>query len=502
MSANRSKRLIPVLTIVGMALFLTSARADDLSNGVSTLRQTSRAFTTIAKQAIPAVVFIEVEKAVGADEDYPQRFPYNDPFDMFGEDFFDRFFKQDPRRRRRRQPFSPSPRQPKLQQRRRYYPAGQGSGFIISENGYIVTNHHVVGNADRINVTLDDGRKFKAKYTGSDERSDVAMIKIDAKNLPLVPLGDSEKLEIGEWVVAIGNPFGLDATLTTGVVSAKGRSGFQIAEYEDFIQTDAAINPGNSGGPLLNLEGRVVGINTAILSRSGGYMGIGLAIPINMAKSIKDQLIESGEVTRGYLGVIIQDVDQDIADAFDLDSAAGALISDVLEDGPAANADLKNGDIILEFEGKKVQDAHSLKYAISQIAPGATAKMLIYRDGDKKEVKVKIDRRDDGDGPLPAQETETAIHIGFHVDDITDEMASRYDIDAGLGVIVTQVDRGSEAERKGIKSGAIILTVDRREVNSVAQFNRAVKKARDKGKILLLIKEAKYTRYVSLKLEE
>jgi len=332
MKTENIKRVLYVLIAVFISLNVTAITAGDSSS--STLRETFEAFSNVAEKAIPAVVFVKVEKTVSAPS-FGMPFEFNGPMDPFGGDFFDRFF-------RGQQPHD-SPQ--------KYHQMAQGSGCIISSNGYILTNHHVVGNVDTIIVKFHDGQELVAKVIGSDEKSDVAVIKVEGKNLPVLPLGDSDKLRIGEWVIAIGNPFGLAETVTVGVVSAKGRSNVHIADYEDFIQTDAAVNPGNSGGPLLNLEGQVIGINAAIFSQSGGYMGIGFAIPINMAKNIKEQVLKSGKVTRGQLGISVQELSKELADSFYLESTKGILFADVLSDSPAEKAGLQTGDSILKVNG-------------------------------------------------------------------------------------------------------------------------------------------------------
>ena len=292
-------------------------------------------------------MFIQVEKQVPAGHMYQ----FNNPFDLFGDDFAERFFGV-PRRPR------PDRRAPNRNRQPMFKQTGQGSGFIISKDGYILTNTHVVGDVDTITVRLSDGREFKAKRIGADPRTEVALIKIESEgDLPVLEIGDPEKLQIGEWVIAIGNPFGLKETLTVGVVSAKGRSNIGITDYEDFIQTDAAINPGNSGGPLLNIDGKVVGINTAIYSRSGGYMGIGFAVPIDMAMRIKDQLVTSGRVTRGYVGVYLNpgEVTEEMAKSFGRNEAGGVLIAEVEKDGPADKAGIRSGDILTELNGVKIK---------------------------------------------------------------------------------------------------------------------------------------------------
>ncbi|MFQ5902242.1 MAG: Do family serine endopeptidase, partial [Candidatus Binatia bacterium] len=329
---SRILSVLLVLSFLSVAVLPPPANAQ--KKAIENLRETGKAFAAVARKISPAVVFIKVEKTVTGGSPFSPSMP-------FGDEFFRHFFGE------------PFPYRQPPRQRQRI--VGQGSGFIISSDGYIVTNNHVVGDADKVIVGLIDGREFTAKTIGTDPHTDVAVIKIEAKYLPVLPLGDSDALEVGEWVLAIGNPFGLSHTLTAGIVSAKGRSSIGITDYEDFIQTDAAINPGNSGGPLINLEGRAVGINTAIFSQTGGYMGIGFAIPINMAKSIRDQLIKHGSVTRGYLGIMIQDITPALAKTFGLDTTKGVLISEVTKGSPAGMAGLARGDVIVEFNGHPVE---------------------------------------------------------------------------------------------------------------------------------------------------
>jgi serine protease Do len=326
-------------------------------------RELSNAFTSVAKEAMPAVVSIKVEKSV---EVAGGPFGLNDPFGLFNDDLLRKFFGDR---------MAPPPQRP-----RKYQEQGQGSGFIISKDGYILTNNHVVGDVDKITVELQDGRKFEnAKLIGTDPGSEVALIKIDGDNFPILPMGDSDKIEIGDWVVAIGNPFGLSETVTVGVISAVGRSNVHIAAYEDFIQTDAAINPGNSGGPLIDLDGRVIGINTAIFSQSGGYMGIGLAIPINMAKTIESQLKAHGKVTRGYLGLLAQDVTADMANLLGLKSSEGVVVSSIEKGSPADKAGLVTGDVLMEMDGKKIESYDALRNQVAMLNPGTDVKFLIMR---------------------------------------------------------------------------------------------------------------------------
>jgi serine protease Do len=432
------------------------------------LQQASKAFSSVAKKAAPAVVFIKVEKTVETGGTAP--FGNGGPFDFFYD------------------------RQP-----REYRQRGQGSGFIISENGYILTNNHVVGDADTITVKLSDGREFKAKRIGGDEKSDVAVIKIDGDNLPILPLGDSDELEVGEWVIAIGNPFGLAETLTFGIVSAKGRNTVGINDYEDFIQTDAAINPGNSGGPLINLKGQAIGINSAIYSSTGGSVGIGFAIPINMARNIKDQLVRDGKVTRGQLGVMIGELTQELADYFDIKESKGVVVSDVLKDSPAEKAGLQAGDIILKINDEDVESVGQLRNTVSMVAPGTEVELLIYRNGREKTVTVGIGELTDTIARAGASELPSKL--GLTVQDLTEETRRYYGLQPGEGVVVSNVIPQSRAFEAGIRPGTIIISVNQQKVGSIYEFGEALKASVENGKVLLLIREQRYTRFVVLELE-
>jgi serine protease Do len=450
-----------------------------------------RGFSAVASKATPAVVFIHVEKQVPMGN---MQYYFNNPFDLFGEEFGERFFGQPNGRqnvpRRNRQP------------QQMYKQTGQGSGFLISKDGYILTNTHVVGDADKITVRLTDGREFKAKRVGADSKTEVALIKIEGDNLPVLNIGDPNKLLTGEWVIAIGNPFGLKETLTVGVVSGKGRSDIGIADYEDFIQTDAAINPGNSGGPLLNIDGEVVGINTAIYSRSGGYMGIGFAVPIDMAMNIKQQLVVNGKVTRGYMGLILNpgDVNEELAQSFGRKEAGGVLIADVQKDGPADKAGVKSGDIIIELNGKKVDGNMAFKRDVAQILPNEKAEIVVYRDGKGRKLTVTVGTYPDEEGVVAGLKgaPDPMEKIGFQVQELTDDLARRFNYEAGKGVIIAEVERGSRAEEEGLRTGMMILEVNRSEVNSVKQFAEAVKKAKG-GNLLLRVKTDRGVQFLQLR---
>ncbi len=445
-------------------------------DGIESLKRTGQAFRAVAKKVSPAVVFIKVEKE---SEVVMPEFP-------FGDEFFRRFFGAPPMPEHRQKP-------------RKHRAIGQGSGFIISPDGLIMTNNHVVGDADKVTVRLLDGREFTADTIGTDPATDIALIKIDETDLPFLKLGDSDKLEVGDWVLAVGNPFGLSHTLTAGIVSAKGRSGIGLNDYENFIQTDAAINPGNSGGPLVNLDGEVVGINTAIFSRSGGYMGIGFAIPINMAKQIRDQLVKHGKVTRGRLGVYIQDLTRDLAESFGLDKSEGILVAQVIEDSPAEKAGLKRGDVILEIDGDPVGKVADFRNRVALTAPGTRVRLLVLRDGRKKTIKVTIGTMED---ETPGKGGTSSISsFGLQLQPLTAELADKLGYEGEKGVLVAGVDPGSPADEAGIERGDLIQEVNRIAVTTPSQVREALKKSRG-GKALLLVRHGQSTRYLAIRAKE
>ena len=464
-------------------LLMPLAQADD---GIASLRQTGKAFSAVARQVSPAVVFIQVEGHLkGGAEAGPfgRQWP-------FGDDFLRRFFGD-------RAPSLPAPKGRHV--------VGQGSGFIYSsrhgllkDTTYILTNNHVVENADKIHVKLQDGREFEARVTGRDPQSDIAVIEIEAKDLPRLNLGDSSRLEVGEWVIAIGNPFGLSHTVTVGVVSAKGRTSLGIEDYEDFIQTDAAINPGNSGGPLVNIDGQVVGINTAIFSRNGGYMGIGFAIPSNIVKTIAQQLIEHGKVTRGYLGIVIQPLTPELARSFDVESGKGILIAQVGEDTPAARAGLEQGDVIVELDGQAVSDIGRFRNRIALTSPGTTVRLTLIRDGRRQTVAVEVGKRE-ASMDLARGPVEQAPELGLTVQTLTPALAERFSLDRQEGVVVTEVRPGSIAALAGIEPGTLILQVDRHRVANAREFRQAVRAVASRKQVLLLVRKEAVQRYIVLK---
>jgi serine protease Do len=448
-------------------------------------RELSQAFEATAKATMPAVVSIKIEKIVTAQPGF------GDSNDMGGaEDFLRRFFG------------GALPQQ----RSQRYLERGQGSGFIISRDGYILTNNHVVGNVDRMTVVLQDGRTFtNAKVIGTDPATEVALIKIEGSDFPVLPLGDSSRLEVGDIVMAIGNPFGLTGTVTVGVISAVKRTGIGIAAYENFIQTDAAINPGNSGGPLVDLNGQAIGINTAIVSESGGYMGIGFAIPINMARMVADQLRKTGKVVRGYMGFYAEDVTPEIAQPLGLERTQGVIIAQVEKSSPAAEAGLQPRDVILEMNGNPIKDYDTFRNAIAAMRPGTAVQLLVWRDGKTFEQTVTLGERPTEPGqarqprqqpPSPQTPQEARQSLGVEVQNLTRSLAQRFGYQPGEGVIVTAVTPEGPASNAGIRPGDLIASVNRQPVSSVEQLAAAVRAARKSEQALLLIRRGEASRFV------
>ncbi len=387
--------------------------------------------------------------------------------------------------------------------RRPFRAKSLGSGFIVDSTGFILTNNHVVENADEILVKLSTGKEFKAKVVGRDSKTDIALIEIkgEAKDLPALSLGDSNSLRVGEWVVAIGNPFGLENTVTAGIVSAMGRH-INQGPYDNFIQTDAAINPGNSGGPLLNTKGEVVGINTAIFSRGGGNIGIGFAIPIDLAKEIVPQLKEKGRVTRGWLGVMIQKVTPDIAESLGLDESKGALVADVVKDGPAEAAGLKQGDVIVEFDGKPVADSAELPLLVARTPIGRSVDLVIIRDKKRENVSVTIAELKDEE-ELAAGPGGTAEDLGLAVQTLTPELAENLGLEPGLkGVVVTQVDPSGPGGEAGLRRGDVILEVNRAPVKDAAAYSKALRGAGKGKSVLFLVRRGDNTIFLAVKPQE
>jgi serine protease Do len=474
-SLTRPRILIAFTALSLFAAPLTALSAEEKS--IDILRQMGKAFSSIAEKDSPAVAAIKTEKIISLE--YPAyEGPYDEQTNPFGEDFFNYFFhRQMPRQRR-----SPQGRS----QRPQYRQTAQGSGFIVSPDGYILTNNHLVDDVNNVKVTLTDGREFTARTIGNDPDSDVAVVKIDANDLPYLELADSDKIEVGEWVLAIGNPFGLSHTVTAGIVSAKGRSGLGISTYEDFIQTDAAINPGNSGGPLVDLDGKVVGINTAIVGASGN-IGIGLAIPINMAKAVYEQLVKKGKVVHGFLGVAIQDLTPALAESFKLKGTKGVLVSDVTKDSAAEKAGIKTGDVIVELDGKPVTRAGDFQERVALKGQGAEVSIVVLRDGKKKTLTATLEERPSAE-KLAGMNGATSERLGVTVGNLTDELAKRYGLEGLKGVVVTSVEPDSAAAMAGIEPGNLIQEVNRKPVENTKEFNAAMKEAIREGKVMLRVR--------------
>jgi serine protease Do len=447
----------------------------------SVARELSKTFTHVSQQALPAVVFLTVDKTVGIS----QLFSSDNPLKGFGEEALERFFRQ---------------RDAEREPAREFRQQEQGSGFIISQDGLILTNHHVVDHAARITVRLADGREFNAKTVGTDPASDIAVIGITGQELPVLPLGNSDAMDVGDWVIAAGNPFGLTHTITVGVVSAKGRSQLGVLDFEDFIQTDAAINPGNSGGPLINLRGEAIGVNTAIVSDSGGYLGIGFAIPINMVKTIQGQLVAQGKVVRGFLGVRLQELTKELAESFNLEPTTGALVVDVVSGSPADQAGLKQGDVILSFHGQSVQYARQLHNMVAMTPPGTWSRVELLRDSQQQELTVELGELPGAQTATAAEERQPAGQPGFDVQNLRPELARQFGYDSAGGVIVAQVDPDSEAYQAGLRRGMLIRQVNRQNVSNTEEFWQALARSEQTKRVLLLVQDPQATRYLTFRL--
>jgi serine protease Do len=443
----------------------------------------SEGFSAVVEPLLPAVVNISTSKMVKSSQN-------DSPFS--NDPFFRQFFGN---------PFGDGGKEEQQQQPREQKEHSLGSGVVVNPDGYILTNNHVVDGASDVQVTLSDKRNFKAKIVGTDARSDLAVLKIGASSLASVTLGDSTKAKVGDIVLAIGDPFGIGETVTMGIVSAKGRRGLGIEGpegYEDFIQTDASINPGNSGGALVNTRGELIGINTAIISNGGGgNQGIGFAIPVNMAREIMEQILKTGKVSRGYLGIMIQEVTPDLAKAFNLPGVQGALVGDVTSDSPGGKAGLQKGDVITTLNGQPISDYSDLRLRVSQSAPGTVVKMDILRNGQKLQITATL-----GEVPEKAQTAENKEQgqaqemEGVQVENLSPEVAQQLNLPAGTrGVVITNVDPNSTAAESGLTRGDIIQEVNRKPVNNVQQFREAIRSAGNEP-LLLLVNQQGSTRYV------
>ncbi len=469
--------------LLSLACVLASARVSAATtsetNDIQLLKRTSRAFNQVAKRAIPAVVFISVEKHITAGGGGGS---FNDPYGFFGDEYFERFYG------RRRAP-------------QRYVQTGQGSGFIVRKDGYILTNNHVVGDADKIVVKLHDGREFEAERVGTDPRSEVAVIRIKGTDFPTLEIGDATTLEIGDWAIAVGNPFGLAESLTVGVVSAMGRSNIGIAEYEDFIQTDAAINPGNSGGPLLDINGRAIGVNTAIFSQSGGYMGIGFAIPINLAVSVMQQFIANkGKLVRGYLGVTFQRAEAGGGQVGRAAPQPGVKVDGVASRSPAADAGVKPGDIIRKINNQDVTNDGALRRIIAYMPPGSRVRLDVQRGNQAIEKTVTV-----GVYPEDREASEIANELldklGITVADLTPEVAKRLGFTDDRGVLVVGLGADSPLKESGLARDCLILSVNRQPVYTVAELQVALAQALGGNGILLKVTNRQHVWFIPIRLD-
>jgi serine protease Do len=440
-------------------------------------------FVQIAKRVKPAVVNIFTARS-GKGSEGPHALPFDDPFfrRFFGDEFFRRF--EAPRERKER---------------------SLGSGVIVDPAGLIITNNHVVSKADEIKVYLSDKREFKAKLIGTDSKTDLALLKIEAEGLPILTWADSDRLEVGEYVLAIGNPFGLNQTVTMGIVSAIGRASMGIAEYEDFIQTDAAINPGNSGGALVNVRGELVGINTAIFSQSGGNMGIGFAVPSNMARSIVEQLTKSGKVIRGWMGVSIQELSTELASQFGVPDLKGVLVSDVLDDSPAKRAGFERGDVIVEYDGKPVENPTQLRNMVAQTAIGKKVPVKFIRDKRPRTLDITIAEQPKTVAQGGSEESGESVSPAgalsdLTVGELTPDVASRLNLSSSeKGVVVVRVKPGGPAEEAGVREGDLIVEVNRQVITNLKSYEKATSKLGKDQSVLLLIKRQGRTTYLTLK---
>jgi serine protease Do len=464
------------LLIAGFSSFIfIGPNLDVEARPIPFLTETPGSFSELVKGARHSVVNINTLKVIKR-KGTPFRF--GDPSDP--NDFFERFFGQ---------------KLPKEFKQR-----SLGTGFIIDKDGFILTNNHVVENTDEIKVKFDDGQEFEAKIVGRDPKTDLALISIDTdKPLKALPLGDSEKLEVGDWVVAIGNPFGLGNTVTAGIVSAKYRN-IGAGAYDNFIQTDASINPGSSGGPLLNTSGEVIGINSAIFSRSGGNIGIGFAIPINMAKDIVPQLKQKGKVVRGWLGVMVQEITPELQSSLGLNDEKGALVADVTKGGPAGKAGIKRGDVIKSFDGKPINKMKELPLIVASTPVGKTVDVDILRDGKSKTLKVKTAELKSEEGSV--ESSQEKLDLGLTVEELTAEQARRLGLSEETGLVVVYVENYSPAAESGLRRGDIILEIDREPMKDIKGFNEKMMKYKPGDTILFLVMRGQSTLYLTVKVPE
>ena len=480
-------RLLLVWVVSVVLLFDSPIVNAQNSDDLQALIRASKTRAELVQRLQKGVVHIKVEKVIRGNGNFPS----NNPYDLFNDEFFERFF-----------PGVKPPRGHQEPKEREYKQESLGSGSIITTEGFILTNHHVVGDADKIIVKLYDGRELEAKLVGTDPQSDIAVIRVQEKNLPILPMGNSDDIQVGESVIAIGNPFGLTQTVTFGIVSAKGRSNIGIADYEDFIQTDAAINPGNSGGPLLNLNGEIVGVNTAIFSRSGGYQGIGFAVSVNMARRMMEELIQTGAVSRGWLGVSIQDVTPELSKVFQLEDTKGSLITGVMPDTPAQASGVQKGDVIIELNGKKIRDSNHLRNEVANAKVGTNVKVKLIRRGKTLNVSVALGKRPDKMEEVASVQDEDEQILGITVQELTPELAERLGHDSISGVVVSKIDPDSSAGKAGLRPGMLIQEINQQNVTNVKEFKSLMQSIDPEKGVLLLVQTRGGSRYVFLEPEK
>jgi serine protease Do len=473
------------LKVFGAFIFVVAL----MTAGMAQARPAPDSFADLVDGLLPAVVNISTTQHVAVQGPELPEFPPGSPFEEFFKDFLERQHPDSPRRNA----------------------TSLGSGFIIDSSGYVVTNNHVIEDADAIHVILQDGIEIDAKLVGHDPKTDLAVLKIESdKPLPTLTWGDSAKARVGDWVVAIGNPFGLGGTVTAGIVSARARD-INAGPYDDFLQTDASINRGNSGGPMFNLDGQIIGINTAIFSPSGGSIGIGFAIPSNLAKNVVSQLIAHGHTRRGWLGVRIQSVTDEIAESLGLGEPRGALVASVTDGGPAQDAGLEQGDIILAFDGKKVEEMRKLPRIVAETPIEKTVDVVVWRKGGEETVKVKVGELDETE-PEVATLTTGTPDAGVSLDDLglsltgmSDDARRRFNLSDDVdGVVVTDVNEDSPAGEKGLRAGDVIVEVSQEPVSSPSDVAQLVANAKDAGRksVLLLLQRGDDLRFVALRIDE
>jgi len=489
---RKSRALMRATLALGLGIALALGSATAPGARAESQKTIPASFADIVEKISPTVVNITTTTLVEGGIEMPM-VPKGSPFEDFFKDFLDRNGGEKGKPRKK-------PRQ---------RATALGSGFIISPDGYIVTNNHVVDKADEIQIEFYSGKRLDAKVIGTDPLTDIAVLKVESdKPLPHVEFADSDKLRVGDWVLAIGNPLGQGFSVSAGIVSARNRN--LRGPYDDFIQTDAAINKGNSGGPLFNLEGRVVGVNTAILSPTGGSIGIGFSMASNVVRQVVDQLIKYGETRRGWLGVQIQDVTGEIADAIGLEAAQGALVTDVFDGSPADKAGIRSGDVIIAFNGEEVDDTRKLVRLVASAEVGARVPVTVWRDGKTVDLTVKLGRREEaepmiaGKQGVPEKARPKSV-LGLTVTPLDDAMREKLGLDADRkGLVIVDVDPASRAAEKGLRAGDVIVEAGQEQIATVADLEKAVKKAREAGRksVLLLVRRDGRPRFVALPVEE